>query len=239
MRNRILPGLLLALLALPAAASPADWLQALRAGGLVVFLRHAETGPPHPDQGQAVLGDCATQRNLTEAGRAQARAIGEAMRALAVPVGRVLASPYCRTLETAALAFGDGAPEMALALPRHVDAAAHRAMGQALRDLIARAAPASEAGNLILVGHSYHLIAAGGPPPEPQGAAAILHPDGEGGFRTLALLPPQAWADLARMAARPDRHAAVADGSPAGAALRGAGAAAGAAPDRTGLAAFR
>lgn len=191
--------ILLAAAAVPALAMPVELLSALRGGGLVIFLRHAETGPPHPDQGAAVLGDCATQRNLTEGGRAQAVEIGEAFRAMGLPVGRVLASPYCRTLETAALAFGKAVPETALSLPRHVDAAAHAAMGRALLDLVGRVAPAPGAGHLILVGHSYHLIAAGGPRPDPQGAAAILRPDGAGGFETLALLPPAAWAELARL----------------------------------------
>ncbi|MCW8087411.1 histidine phosphatase family protein [Sabulicella glaciei] len=51
------------------------------------------------------LGDCATQRNLSTAGRNQARRIGEAFRSAGVSVGAVLASKWCRTLETAELAF--------------------------------------------------------------------------------------------------------------------------------------
>jgi phosphohistidine phosphatase SixA len=50
--------------------------------------------------------DGARQRNLTDAGRADARAIGAAIRALGIPIGRVLASPFCRTRETAELIFG-------------------------------------------------------------------------------------------------------------------------------------
>ena len=66
----------------------------------------AETGSAAPDQASAVLGDCATQRNLDAQGRAQSVAIGASFRDLGIPVSRVLASPFCRTLETAALAFG-------------------------------------------------------------------------------------------------------------------------------------
>jgi phosphohistidine phosphatase SixA len=185
---------LLLLLPMPAQAA-AEIVDALRQGGLVVFLRHAETGPPWPDHVGAALGDCATQRNLNEAGRAQSLAIGRAMQALGVPVGAVLASPFCRTMETAELAFGTATAEMRLSLPRHLDAAAHRAMGEALLELVATARPA--AGNLVLVGHSYHLIAAGGPRPDPQGAAAVLRPRPEGGFETMALLAPQDWMALA------------------------------------------
>lgn len=187
--------LALALLLPTAGRADTALVEALREGGLVIFLRHAETGPPHPDNANAALGDCTTQRNLSEAGRAQAEAIGEAFRALAIPIGAVRASPFCRTLETAVLAFGTATPDVSLGLPRHLDAASHAAMGEALRHLVANARPA--AGNLVLVGHSYHLINAGGPRPEPQGAAAILRPTPDG-FETLALLPPDAWAALAR-----------------------------------------
>jgi broad specificity phosphatase PhoE len=54
----------------------------------------------------ARLDDCATQRNLDEGGRAQARRIGEAFRRNGVVVGPVLSSPRCRCLDTARLAFG-------------------------------------------------------------------------------------------------------------------------------------
>jgi hypothetical protein len=52
------------------------------------------------------LDDCATQRNLSDAGRAQARRLGERLRAAAVPVDPVRSSRWCRCLETARLAFG-------------------------------------------------------------------------------------------------------------------------------------
>lgn len=73
---------------------------ALRDGGYVLYLRHTETpedGTDEPDS----LGDCSRQRALNAAGRADARALGAAVRALGVPVGEVLASPYCRTVERA------------------------------------------------------------------------------------------------------------------------------------------
>ena len=93
----------LALAALPLPAAAADPWDALRDGGIVLF-RHAEA-PGFGDPPGMRLGDCATQRNLDGAGRAQARRIGEAIRARGIAVGAVLASQWCRTLETAELAF--------------------------------------------------------------------------------------------------------------------------------------
>ena len=190
--------LLLSMLLAPAARADKDVLAALRAGGVVIFFRHAETGPPWPDHDAAVLGECASQRDLNAAGRAQAEAIGEAFRELSIPIRGVLASPFCRTMETAVLAFGKAMPESTLSLPRQLDAAAHAAMGKALLKLVATAARSDAPGNLVLVGHSYHLIAAGGPRPDPQGAAAVLRPRAEGGFDTIALIPPDGWMRQAR-----------------------------------------
>ncbi len=195
MRPLSLLALLLAGLWPQAALAEPGLLSALRGGGLVIFLRHAETGSSAPDQANAVLGDCATQRNLDEAGRAQSVAIGAAFRELGIPVSRVLASPFCRTLETAALAFGGAEPELGLSLPRHVDAAAHRRMGDSLRALLPEP---GFAGNWVLVGHSYHIMGAGGPAPRPQGAAVVLRPEGQGRFAVLGMVPPDGWAGLAR-----------------------------------------
>jgi phosphohistidine phosphatase SixA len=75
----------------------------LRAGGLVLLMRHARTEPGTGDPPGFCHDDCSTQRNLDAAGRAQARAIGERLRALRVPVGRVLSSRWCRCRETAEL----------------------------------------------------------------------------------------------------------------------------------------
>lgn len=79
----------------------ATW-SALRGGAIVLF-RHANA-PGIGDPPAFRLGDCTTQRNLDEIGRAQARRIGERLRSEQVPVRAVWSSQWCRTLETAALA---------------------------------------------------------------------------------------------------------------------------------------
>jgi hypothetical protein len=96
---------LFALLVVPAAAPRADdkaW-SALEQGAIVLF-RHAQapgTGDP-PDMR---LGDCSTQRNLDNVGRAQAARIGETFRRRGIAVGMVLSSAWCRAVDTAELAF--------------------------------------------------------------------------------------------------------------------------------------
>ena len=99
-----------AALVLPVRAAPGDAVeQALRiglaAGGVLMF-RHA-LAPGTFDPPGFKLGDCATQRNLNDEGRRQARQIGAWFAARQWRPTRVRSSPWCRCLETARLAFGD------------------------------------------------------------------------------------------------------------------------------------
>lgn len=91
------------IVAMPAQSSDEAAWAALSQGG-IVLLRHA-SAPGVGDPAGMRIGECTTQRNLDEVGRAQARRIGEAFRARGVAVGQVLTSQWCRTRETAELAF--------------------------------------------------------------------------------------------------------------------------------------
>src|SRR5512137_714544 len=95
---------------LHAAELPGDLLAALRQGGHALLIRHAQTEPGVGDPPGLRLDDCRTQRNLSTAGREQARAIGEALRARGIPVAEVRSSQWCRCLDTARLAFAGHAP---------------------------------------------------------------------------------------------------------------------------------
>jgi phosphohistidine phosphatase SixA len=97
----------------PRSLPGAELLAALRAGGYVLYFRHADTDHSREDQRPVNLDDCATQRVLSEKGRRNSRAIGEAIHTLDVPIGSVLASPLCRTVETGVLAFGYAEKSMA------------------------------------------------------------------------------------------------------------------------------
>jgi hypothetical protein len=87
------------------AADPA-LLDELRKGGYVLYLRHASTDFSKDDSRMASFEDCAHQRPLTDKGRDEARAIGSHIKHLRIPIDKVYASPFCRTVETAMLAFG-------------------------------------------------------------------------------------------------------------------------------------
>jgi phosphohistidine phosphatase SixA len=94
------------------SAKDAALAKALKQGGVVLVMRHAKT--ENTTDRVETIGDCTTQRNLSEEGREQARQIGRDIKALGVPVDKVLASPLCRAKDTADLAFGHSTPLMAL-----------------------------------------------------------------------------------------------------------------------------
>ena len=84
---------------------PGTW-NALRRGGHVILMRHASTVEGLGDPPGLRLGDCGTQRNLSDKGRDEARRVGARFRGERVPIERVYSSPWCRCMETAQLAFG-------------------------------------------------------------------------------------------------------------------------------------
>lgn len=168
-------------------------VQALRQGGLVVFFRHAASERSRDDDPVVDLGDCSTQRNLTEKGRRQARAIGDAFRTLAIPVGDVRASEYCRTRETAELAFSR------ITLDRRLTGFPHRgdptfAARLAQTKALLGRAPGSGA-NTILVGHIVNIRPAAGISIG-EGELAVFEPHGEGAFTYLGRIPASAWPQL-------------------------------------------
>jgi phosphohistidine phosphatase SixA len=101
---RIAALLVVALLSIaPTRASEEAAWAALKQGA-IVLIRHANA-PGGGDPPGMRLGDCTTQRNLDATGRTQAARIGASFKAKGIAVGAVLASEWCRTTETAELAF--------------------------------------------------------------------------------------------------------------------------------------
>ncbi|MDX1541772.1 MAG: histidine phosphatase family protein, partial [Geminicoccaceae bacterium] len=97
-----------------AADEPSALWAALRSGEAVAMMRHA-LAPGTGDPAEFEIDDCSTQRNLSDRGRAQARAIGQRFRANGIERAEVGSSQWCRCLETARLlGLGDVEPMPAL-----------------------------------------------------------------------------------------------------------------------------
>jgi len=88
-------------LLLPSLAQANDW-DALSEPGAIAIMRHA-LAPGTGDPASLTIGDCSTQRNLDERGRAQARTIGDGFRERGITFDTVRSSQWCRTRETAEL----------------------------------------------------------------------------------------------------------------------------------------
>lgn len=174
----------LALWAVAAAAQSDSLWDALKQGGYVIVMRHAQTEPGVLDPAGFSLDNCNSQRKLSDAGRAQARRIGEAFRAHQVPVGRVMSSRFCRCIDTAALAFGRVEPWEMLDNVGHDEPARRQEKRDALREIARRW---GEPGNLVLVTHGFNIQDATGVLPA-QGEMLVLKPLGEAGFRVVGPL---------------------------------------------------
>jgi phosphohistidine phosphatase SixA len=179
---------LLALLAVLAwspfsLADEALW-SLLQGGGQVVLIRHALTTPGVGDPPGMRLGDCDTQRNLNEAGRVQARQLGEVLRSRGVVVGRLLSSPWCRCIETTQLAFGQ-TPELVPALGNLFDRPERVARQVAeLKPLVSQT---PVRGNTVLMSHGSTILALTGISPA-TAELVVLTPQGSGGFTVAGRL---------------------------------------------------
>jgi len=172
----------------PAAAQDtASLWAALAGGGHVALMRHA-LAPGIGDPAEFQINDCATQRNLNDEGRAQARRTGDAFRRNGVVVGRLLSSEWCRCLETAAL--------MKLAKVESFAGLNSFFEGQydeddqtrAVRDLVSRLDPKGR--SLVMVTHQVNISALTGGGAQ-SGAIVVLKLGGPGGFEVRGTIPPQ------------------------------------------------
>jgi hypothetical protein len=160
------------LLASTSWAADAGLLQKLRSGGYVLYLRHTSTDFSRNDARMKSYEDCDNQRNLTDKGRDEARAIASHLKRLKVPVGAVLASPFCRTMETARLAFGSARPMQEVrGGPARTDDPARY---DPLKKLMSTKPPAGQ--NTALSSHGNPFYAVFGPPYLAEGEMAVIDP---------------------------------------------------------------
>lgn len=180
--------------ALPAKpVSGPELLSELRKGGYVIYFRHTSTDFSRDDSRSKSDDDCDNQRPLTDKGREEARQIGVAFRELKIPIERVLASPRCRTMETAMLAFGRAEKaDEARGGPATPDSADRYAP---LRNLLST--PVKPGANLVISSHGNPFYATAGAPYLAEGEAAVVRPLGKD-FEIVARLRRDDWRMLGR-----------------------------------------
>jgi phosphohistidine phosphatase SixA len=171
-----------------------ELVEELREGGYVVYIRHTATDQSQEDTHKTDVSRCDGMRNLTDAGRRQARELGRAFRELDIPVGRVLASEYCRTRETAQLAFGDFRRDPQLTgFPPEDAPGPYQARVRTTQELLG--SPPPEGTNTVLVAHVRNLEAAAELEID-EGDTAVFQPFGGSRFRYLGRVPVSAWPRL-------------------------------------------
>lgn len=170
---------------------PEALVSKLRQGGLLIFFRHAKT-PNYQGADDNDIDNCATQRNLSKEGREQAAAIGEAFRALEIPVGIVRASPLCRTMDTAWLAFGHFERDANMRL-HGTNPAQEPEEAKTWRNLrnIAKILPLPGT-NTVFISHGTIGEVFGGNYLD-EGEAIIIEPDGKGNWQMLAQVKSDQW----------------------------------------------
>lgn len=190
--------------AAPAArADDKDIAQALRAGGLVLVVRHGATFPDQADTDPLNFDNIAAQRNLNDKGKALAKAFGNALRQAGVPIGKVYTSKYNRAYETAVIA---GFPDIEKTTDLTeggliVSPNENKRRADAFRKMLA-VAPKDHT-NTILITHQPNIVAALGKDwfDVKEGETSIFRP-ADGGYKLVARIQMDEWPRIATVASK-------------------------------------
>lgn len=196
----------LAVLAGPARAqsevpSGAALVKMLRQGGYVLVMRHASSSGALPDKAAADPENVTGERQLDETGRTTARAMGDAITTLKIPIANVLSSPTYRARETVRLA-GLGTPETVAELdsgaPNSVDPHAIW-----LRHRVTVKPPAGS--NTLIVTHAPNILGAFAQSAVDlsDGETLLFRPHGRGVAPLVARIKIEDWPHFAAENAAP------------------------------------
>jgi broad specificity phosphatase PhoE len=181
-----------------AAGNDKEIAQALRAGGLVIVVRHGATFPDQADTDPLNFDNISAQRNLNDKGKALAKAFGDALRQIGIPVGKVYTSKYNRAHETAVIAgFKDiektaDLTEGGLVVSPNENTrraeAFHKILGTTPQ-------PGS---NTILITHKPNIVDALGKDwfDVKEGEASLFHPE-NGSYKLVARVQMDEWPRIA------------------------------------------
>src|SRR6476646_2410258 len=173
-------------------------IQSLRAGGYNIVVRHGATFSNQADTDPFNFDNVAKQRNLNDKGKALAKAFGDAIRRVGLPVGEVYTSKFNRAYETAVQA-GFKNIERTVDLTEGglvVTPDENDRRAEALRNLLARA-PAQGKNNFLIT-HKPNIVDALGKDwfDVKEGEASIFRPEG-GKYQLIARVQMEDWPKLA------------------------------------------
>jgi phosphohistidine phosphatase SixA len=180
--------------------SDADLIKSLRAGGYAIIMRHAAADPDKADAAPLNFKNIRTQQPLTEQGKAAARAFGDWLRIVGIPVGEVLTSRFNRAYQTAVLAgFAGARPSTELTEGSLVVSPnEQRRRASALKQLAA--APIPPGSNRLLITHRANMAQAFGKEwfEVKEGEASIFKV-ANGSYSLVTRLQIEDWGRLAQV----------------------------------------
>ena len=180
------------------ATSLDDLLTTLRAGGQVIVVRHGATHADQADTDPLNLENVAKQRQLNDKGRADARAMGQALKRAGIPIGRVYSSRFQRAVETARLIAGKD-PEATNDVTEGGQVVSPNENARRMQALRAMAARVPEPGtNTLIVTHKPNILDAYGKDwfDIREGEASVFKPDGSGAYTLVGRVQIAQWATL-------------------------------------------
>jgi phosphohistidine phosphatase SixA len=180
------------------AADDNELVKSLRAGGLVIVVRHGATFNDQADTDPFNFDNIAAQRNLNDKGKALATAFGGAFRQIGIPIGKVYTSKFNRAYETALLAgFKDiektaDLTEGGLVVSPNENS--RRA--EAFRKMLSVTPQAGT--NTILITHKPNIVEALGKDwfEVKEGEASVFHPE-NGSYKLVARVQMDEWSRIA------------------------------------------
>jgi phosphohistidine phosphatase SixA len=191
-------------MAAPAArADDKDIAQALRAGGLVLVVRHGATFPDKADTDPLNFDNIAAQRNLNDKGKALAKAFGDAVRLAGIPIGKVYTSKYNRAYETAVIAGFQNVEKIVdltegglIVTPNE-----NNRRSEAFRKMLT-VAPTDHT-NTVLVTHQPNIVAALGKDwfDVKEGETSVFRPT-DGSYKLVARIQMDEWQRIATVASK-------------------------------------
>jgi broad specificity phosphatase PhoE len=179
-----------------AAPTAGDLLKMLLTGGYVTVFRHGATNPDQADTDPLHIENIAKQRQLNDKGRADAKAVGEALKAAGVPIGKSYSSQFYRAVETARMIGGKepratpDVTEGGLVVSPNENNRRARAWWA-----IVAALPDPHT-NTLVVTHKPNILDVFGKDwfEVKEGEASIFKPDGSGTYSLVARVPIDQWA---------------------------------------------
>lgn len=173
-----------------------ELMQALRGGGYILYMRHGFTDNSRPDRVPSVdLNDCATQRPLSDAGRSLMQQVGRSLKASRIPLGKILVSPMCRTLESARLAIGEQFEVVeSLMYSANMTSAEKQPRIEALKKLLG--VPVAKGSNTLMIAHAPNLADLIGFFVKPEGTVVVFAQTAQGGYAYVASIHPEDWARI-------------------------------------------